>query len=372
MIYFAVPEESLPMLGRYLECEWGAPMVGKLQLVTYESIFETAKAERGVWILAAVDRLTPAGLDLAQCMHDSLIANGLKVLNSPKRVLLRYDLLRKLYGSGRNRFRGLRVSEYRGDLRFPVFIREENDHNGDLCGLLHSDVEVREALAALRMRGQPLEDLLIVEFCDTSVDGIFRKYSAFYVDGVVLPRNLQASTQWMVKYGDAGKNEKSAEDERRYVFENPHGGWLPELFQSAGIDYGRVDYAMLDGTPQIWEINTNPTLGPGLGRPVGVKRQRTPEEEQFHQVVLPARRRFYESFQERLEALDRNFPTSGPSVVLDLPQDLYGQWRNEMAHRARTGETVRRLSRLAALPVVRTVRPWLEPAVRRALAWMNR
>jgi hypothetical protein len=372
MIYFAIPDESLPMLRRFQECEWGAPLAGTLQLVTYESIFENARAERGVWILAAVDRLTPAGLELAQLLYDTLVANGLKVLNSPKRVLRRYDLLDKLYTSGRNRFRAVRAVEYRGGLRFPVFVREENDHNGDLCGLQHTEDDLRSALAALKMRGQPLEDLLIVEFCDTSVDGVFRKYSAFYVDGVVLPRNLQASTQWMVKYGDAGKNEESAEKERRYIFENPHGDWLPEVFQSAGIEYGRVDYSMWNGAPQIWEINTNPTLGPGMGRPAGVKPQRTPEEERFHQIVRPARQRFYQSFQERLQALDHGFPASGDAVLLPLPDHLRRQWRAEMAHRARAGERVRRLSRLAAYPLVRSVRPWLEPAVRRALAWIQR
>ena len=32
------------------------------------------------------------------------------------------------------------------------------------------------------------------------------------------------------------------------------------MFQIAGIDYGRIDYSMLDGEPQVWEINTNPTV----------------------------------------------------------------------------------------------------------------
>ena len=28
----------------------------------------------------------------------------------------------------------------------------------------------------------------------------------------------------------------------------------------AGIGYGRIDYGLKDGIPQVWEINTNPTI----------------------------------------------------------------------------------------------------------------
>ena len=49
-------------------------------------------------------------------------------------------------------------------------------------------------------------------------------------------------------------------EEREYLRNNPHEGILREVFHLAGINYGRADYSMLDGRPQIWEINTNPTL----------------------------------------------------------------------------------------------------------------
>ena len=38
------------------------------------------------------------------------------------------------------------------------------------------------------------------------------------------------------------------------------GKQLREIFDLAQIEYGRIDYGMLDGKVQCWEINTNPGL----------------------------------------------------------------------------------------------------------------
>src|SRR5262249_42167607 len=40
----------------------------------------------------------------------------------------------------------------------------------------------------------------------------------------------------------------------------PHRQALGEIFQAAGIEYGRIDYSVLDGRIVTWEINTNPTI----------------------------------------------------------------------------------------------------------------
>ena len=41
---------------------------------------------------------------------------------------------------------------------------------------------------------------------------------------------------------------------------NPHRELLEHIFRDAGIDYGRIDYGLLDGRIQVWEINTNPWI----------------------------------------------------------------------------------------------------------------
>ena len=51
------------------------------------------------------------------------------------------------------------------------------------------------------------------------------------------------------------------ENERRFVEENLHEGLMLRVFDIAGIDYGRADFSLVSGEPQIFEINTNPMHG---------------------------------------------------------------------------------------------------------------
>ena len=60
--------------------------------------------------------------------------------------------------------------------------------------------------------------------------------------------------------------------------------WLRRVFAVAGVDYGRVDYGVLDGVPQVWEINLNPTIGRPAGWPQ--KRAQSPESRVFSTQVV--------------------------------------------------------------------------------------
>ena len=62
-----------------------------------------------------------------------------------------------------------------------------------------------------RFKGYRARDLLGVEFCDTSdATGLFRKYSAFLVDGEVLPRHLLFSKSWHLKKPDIADAETAS------------------------------------------------------------------------------------------------------------------------------------------------------------------
>ena len=74
------------------------------------------------------------------------------------------------------------------------------------------------------------------------------------------------STRWFTKSSGNLPDEAGVREEADYVQANPHDEWLRRVFDVAGIDYGRVDYGILDGVPQVWEINLNPTLGTGTCR----------------------------------------------------------------------------------------------------------
>jgi hypothetical protein len=100
-----------------------------------------------------------------------------------------------------------------------------------------------------------------------------------------------------------------AREELDYVRDNPHEAELREIFRIANIDYGRIDYALLDGRVQTWEINNNPTIGRGLrpsSRAIDPELRETREE---------TKRVFYERFNAAWAAVLAESPGRGAAPV---------------------------------------------------------
>ena len=100
----------------------------------------------------------------------------------------------------------------------------------------------------------------MTEFCHTADEhGVYRKYAAFIVGDAIVPRHLFFRRDWQVKRNQL-TDDAFLDEERKYMETNPHERRLREIFAAAQISYGRVDYALLDGEIQVWEINTNPVI----------------------------------------------------------------------------------------------------------------
>jgi hypothetical protein len=326
--------------------------------LTYAELFAAGEGNDGTWIFTGIDRLTTNGRRAAALAAAALDAGGARMLNRPDRVLLRYDLLTRLHASGQNRFRATRVDALAG-LRYPVFVREADQHNADLTGLLEDEAAVRVQVANLCLKGYRAEELLAVEFLDTSADGVFRKYSAFVVDGEVLARHAQASREWMIKSGSRDLDERFALEERRYLLDNPHREQLTPLFAMAGVDYGRIDYALLDGRVQVWEINLAPTIG-------HVPRKRAGQEEARERnraVVADGRAAFWAGFGAALQRQDRPVTRR---LALHLPADLRARERVEASAQAAAVRRRALVTRLVHAPVVGPAITAMGPAVRGA------
>ena len=208
----------------------------------------TRRLQAGTVIFSDVERLTPNLKPIAEKLYIEAEKAKCNILNHPNKSLKRYELQKALnndfsvYKSGEN-----------VNLRFPVFLKEENEHKGSATGLLYSKDELKEAL--LRYPGY-----LIIEFLDTSDElGIFRKYSSFYIDGLVIPRHILFSKNWIVRGPDIIDLETVAE-ELVYINENSYKKEIINIFNIADIQYGRIDYSFYQGRMQVWEINTNPML----------------------------------------------------------------------------------------------------------------
>jgi len=261
MIYHLASQEGSDTMNTYA-ASWGPAAGSRMQILLYKDLWEMKQLKRGSYIFSDLERLSPPELRLAQRVWETISDTEprIRLLNNPSRVLCRYPLLRKLFEEGKNRFQAVRATEPLHSLRFPVFVREENDHNGNLTPLIHSPADLAWPLRSLTLRGYRLSDLLVVEFCDTSDRaGIFRKYSAFRIGNEILPRHVLFSRNWNLKRPDL-VDPPFAKEKDDYLSQNPHRAWLEEIFDFAGIEYGRIDYSMLGEVPQVWEINTNPMV----------------------------------------------------------------------------------------------------------------
>ncbi len=291
MIVFLVTRRYARGFKAFFRTPWGRGLAGEVSFLTYERARWKRSFRPGTYIFTDVDRLGRATAERAAALHDRLASDHgrYRVLNHPLRTWRRYRLLRTLHERGINAFTVHRLGEADGRIRYPAFLRGENDHRGNSTELVEGPDQLAEAVARLkRMPDEPL----LTEFLDTSIDGVFRKYSAFRIGPEIVPRHLFFGKRWMLKYSDLSGEAHDAE-EFAYVRDNPHRAALAEIFDLANVEYGRIDYALLGDRLQIWEINTNPMIASekslanaarrpaldlALGRIVAALRALEPEE----------------------------------------------------------------------------------------------
>lgn len=262
MLFYLVTQGHSYTIDHYLRT-YGAPLRPWTRWIPYEQLFRRRHISTGAYIFSDLERLAPGQLEKAVEVWDALAhrERAVRLFNHPTRVMRRYELLRELHERGINRFDVYRLTEARRPKRFPVFIRDENIH-----GRLHSDLiatpaELDAHLLRLTDQGLCRENLLIVEYVDTSRNGLYPKYSAYRIGDKIIPRHVFFSRRWAVRFRTNELSDPALEEEEwRYLRESPHEEDLMEIFRLAHIDYGRVDYGIADGRIQVWEINTNPAL----------------------------------------------------------------------------------------------------------------
>ncbi len=300
MIGFLVPESGAFGIRRFLEVH-GEDLTERIRPITYERVWEGTPLPVGTYVFSALDTLTPAERRAAVELWDALrgAAPEATLLNHPERALGRLSLLDELSEEGSNRFRAVRADGSLEGLRYPVFVRAEDRHTGSFTDLLPDRAAVTRALRRLRWKGYGRDELLVVEFCDSSDDeGLFRKYAAFVVGDRIVPKSLRFSDHWVVKSSYRSWTEDRVEEEHAYLRDNPHADELLDIARRARIGYGRFDYAITEDGLQVWELNTNPTIGPGP-----VEGGRAPRDRYWH-LRQPGKRLFRERFRRAWRELD--------------------------------------------------------------------
>lgn len=237
----------------------GAPVLA----LRYDDLPSRAEWPRGLYLFSDMQRATPWQRAVATQLWERLAErpDAFRIFNHPEHSLRRYQLLRALYESGINSFNAFRLDELPAGVRYPVFVRYEDQHIGPSTGLLNSEEELEVALAEMLVAGHRPEKLIVVEFQDTACETrIFRKYGAFRLGDRVYTGHMMAATDWSVKREINDRVLVGTED-FEFVKTNPHADQIMEAFKVAGLTWGRIDYGVLDGRIQVWEINDNPKLG---------------------------------------------------------------------------------------------------------------
>jgi hypothetical protein len=356
MIHYLQPA-ARTMFPEYLEY-WGRNLAdSKIRILSYESLFAGSRFQAGTYVFSTFDDVSaPMKRFIDEVALRLRDRSGVRILNDPQRVLQRFDLHETLWREGRSQFRSARAAGDFSSLRFPVFIRSEGSHDGALSPLLHRNDEIETWLGRNLALGRPIDDLLVVEFCETAnAEGWYRKYAAFSVAGRIAPRSMNYGRAWMLKFGGNEFTQAMADEELDYVRTNPHEQELREIFAIARTDYGRIDYSMKDGRVQPWEINLNPTIGRGL-RPSS--RYIEPELRATREATKEA---FYARFNEAWAAVADEFHPDhalvtvhlDPAIVAEARASDESQWRTPSGLVAAGVELFKPLMKTPLRPLLR-------------------
>jgi hypothetical protein len=297
MIHYLVTEQhSRPM--RYFLQAQGSALASRIKVVTYESLLdgdEQLPQRGGSYIFTNLGRVRMMSPQLRTRVHDMhrhlVETHGeARVHNDPARSLLRFDLLRALHKAGINSFNACRACDATARLRLPAFIRHETQTAFGPPILANDPYEYSAHLLGIRWLRNDFDSFISVEFCDTAdASRVYRKYGAFVVGDRIVPRHVFFSRHWHVKATDID-DPMLVGEELQFLRDSSQTETLLQCARLAGISYGRIDYAMFNGRPQVWEINTNAALvfAPGGDRP---------ERAQVHT-------NFVQMFSEAMTALD--------------------------------------------------------------------
>jgi hypothetical protein len=317
MIYYLVTAQHAYTLTDYLG-SWGKDLAGRFQVLPYDILTRVNSVRGGTFIFSDLERLRAPQLLAAALFWDQLAATGhARLLNDPRRVLTRLPLLQALYDRGLNPYNVRAITDSTRTLRLLLFVRRMDDHEGPRTTVSSDPEAIRKVKVELAMCGHAPRLLMEAEFCDTAdAGGVYRKYGALRLGEHILPRHQFFSRNWAVKDTDLVE-PALLEEQVRYLQTNPHEPAVREVFDVAGISYGRIDYGERDGKVVVWEVNTNPIL--------------MWPESKYKPEILPAYRYFAERLREVIEAVDQP-AEAGPTLAVRWPEDLLEQMIRAAAH----------------------------------------
>lgn len=246
----------------------------QLIIVSYDWLFRLPVVPRATYLFTDFNRLSPWEHRVAAERFRTFSRAGLRCLNDPAKIPDRVQLTAALHEAGQIPYRAYRATDRPRPVRFPVFVRLD-DHQKPLTDLLGDQAALDERLQSLQSEGIPLRDLLVIEYCGEPIrEGLWAKWGAFRVGEQYSLDHIGVEPRWLVKYGDWNLlSEDIVALEHTAVTRNQFEADLMSGFALAQIEYGRADFGLVNGRPVIYEINTNPFVGPYVPDPIPLRRK---------------------------------------------------------------------------------------------------
>jgi hypothetical protein len=271
MIYVFGLADGLQSFRNYLalhrDPRAGVPIYTNITVIPYRDILsrDRARFNDGTYIFTDIPCLRGGQIEKLHFVIRRIQGSALKarILNQPLTYKSRYELLRFLHDRAINDHNVYRVSEHRRPSRWPVFVRHELGH---WCSpLIQDQRELEQFMGTMTARGIWSGDKIVVEFTDyRSSDGLYRKYGAFRIGSRVVCDHICIGPNWYLRdfedMPDMQTDPVLIAEELEYVRSNRCATEALEIFEIAGIQYGRLDFGIVDGRLQVWEINSAPEL----------------------------------------------------------------------------------------------------------------
>lgn len=307
MLYYFVTERNYNPPLHFLHTKWGKPFRNSILPLSYSWAANLNSFSGGIFLFSDLEILTDKEMSNARLLAERISKQkeDFLILNDPRKALTKLEVLQNLHKAGINQYRAYSLCDYKNIKKFPVFLKGAGNHGGPASKLLYSRKEIEAHLKSVNINPQSHDFFLVEHLLTDQQMGYYTKFSYYKFGPHVFPRHVFFNKDWMIKVRDR-LSPSLANFEREFMLNDPHRETILQVFEECNLEYGRVDYSLLDGKPQIWKINTNPNWAL-------TRYTETPFKRHLHEL-------FYSEFIPRLENMIKLFPTKESKQPFFIPQ----------------------------------------------------